>query len=325
MLDDLGRWAKRSYIRTRANGLAGASKSLFQLYRGFWRPGSFVPRGTNVFDREWDVLVILDSCRVDLMREVADEYDCIGDVASIRSVGSDSPEWIRKTFTEEYEREIGNTAYVTANPFSEGALPVNRESFAMLDEVWKYGFDDSIGTIPPEVVTDRAIRVGRTRDVDRVLVHYMQPHHPFIGEGSPLRDASSIERSINRRTDGIQAWEPGDIGRDAVWRMYRRGEITRDELWDSYSKTLHHVLDSVELLLDNFNADRAVLSSDHGNSMGEWLMYGHSTGFLHPSVMRVPWVETSGTDTHTYDPFIQMEDGTDRDVKDVLNALGYVA
>jgi len=52
--------------------------------------------GTNVFDREWDVLIVLDTARVDALRVVADEYDFIGQVDSIWSVGerlrSGSPE-----------------------------------------------------------------------------------------------------------------------------------------------------------------------------------------------------------------------------------------
>lgn len=322
MLDDLSRWAKRSYIRTKVNGLEGASKSLFQLYRGLWQLGEFVPRGTNIFEHEWDLLLILDSCRVDLMREVADEYDYITDVESISSVGSDSVEWINKTFKDEYVEEIRNSAYITANPFSEGALGIDGDLFDTLDEVWKYGFDDALGTIPPEIVTDRTIELGRMRNVDRTLVHYMQPHHPFIAQDSPLRKVTSIGQSVKKRSDGKE-WEPGDIGKHAIWRMYKRGEVTYDELWESYRKTLYYVLDSVGLLLENYDADRVVITSDHGNATGEWMMYGHSAGFLHPAVTQVPWIETSGVDTGDYEPDSGVEHTNDHDMDEILNSLGY--
>lgn len=43
--------------------------------------------GTNVFDREWDALIVLDTARVDALRIVADEYNFIKNVESIWSVG----------------------------------------------------------------------------------------------------------------------------------------------------------------------------------------------------------------------------------------------
>jgi hypothetical protein len=35
--------------------------------------------GTNVFDRDWDVLILLDTCRVDALREVKSERSSVGD------------------------------------------------------------------------------------------------------------------------------------------------------------------------------------------------------------------------------------------------------
>lgn len=60
--------------------------------QGLRRAGVFLSTrdrlGTNVFTRDWDLLVILDACRVDAMREVAGEYEFIQKVDSIRSVGA---------------------------------------------------------------------------------------------------------------------------------------------------------------------------------------------------------------------------------------------
>ena len=46
--------------------------------------------GTNVYDREWDVLVVLDACRADLLESVADYIYVLYCGASMRSVGSSS-------------------------------------------------------------------------------------------------------------------------------------------------------------------------------------------------------------------------------------------
>lgn len=38
------------------------------------------PIGSNVFEENWDLLVVLDACRVDALRAVEDEYPFVGDV-----------------------------------------------------------------------------------------------------------------------------------------------------------------------------------------------------------------------------------------------------
>ncbi|PSQ93930.1 MAG: hypothetical protein BRD53_07610, partial [Bacteroidetes bacterium SW_7_64_58] len=129
---------------------------------------------TNVYDREWDVLVVLDACRLDLLEQVEKEYSFVENTDSIFSVGSASLEWMEKTFREEYRSEVAGTAYVTGNVKSN--LAFEGEELYLLDEVWKYSWDEEIGTIRPRPITDRAIRTWRDEHPERMIVHYMQPH-----------------------------------------------------------------------------------------------------------------------------------------------------
>lgn len=129
--------------------------------------------GTNVFEREWDVLLILDACRYDMYQQIIRNSD------RIWSVGSSSDEWMDHTFTDEYADELARTAYVTGNPFSDDRCPAHQ--LAHVNEVWRHEWDDERGTIHPQPITDHVI--ARHRDgYDRVIGHYMQPHYPFIGE-----------------------------------------------------------------------------------------------------------------------------------------------
>lgn len=48
------------------------------------------------------------------------------------------------------------------------------------------------------------------------------------------------------------------------------------------------VLDEVELFLNNINANKVVISSDHGETFGELGFYGHPAGCPHPVVKKVP-------------------------------------
>jgi hypothetical protein len=57
--------------------------------------GRRLPYGTNVYDREWDVLVVLDACRANLLRSVAPEVEVVDDgMARTGSHSSISNPWI---------------------------------------------------------------------------------------------------------------------------------------------------------------------------------------------------------------------------------------
>ncbi len=310
----LNEWLSRTWRRFETLGIRETLiESAYELYAGSWRLGTLLPiPTTNIYEREWDVLVVLDGCRVDVMTEVASEYPFIQTVDSISSVGSMSIEWMNNTFDQsEYEAEMARTAYVTANVFSEQTI--DADSLQSVDEVWRYGWDDEVNTIPPRIVTERAITTSRDAQPDRLIVHYMQPHHPFI--------ADSALRKFD--VDPFGRDNTGEEMHNTAWNALRRGMVSRERVWRAYKANLQLVLDEVALLRENVEADTLVLTADHGNAAGEWGIYDHPIGFPHPSVKRVPWVETTATDTGSHVPeSIETED-TGSDVESRLEALGY--
>src|SRR6056297_1142886 len=170
-------WYQDTVERVEQDGLEGIRESVYQLYLGgLRRIDGMYEYGTPVFEREWDVLVILDACRADMMQAVADEYDLDGE--GIYSNASYSKSWMERNFTPQYDDEKRKTAYVTGNPFSAEA--VQADEFADLREVWRYTWDSEVGTIHPRPITDHAVDVWRDHAPNRMIVHYMQPHGPFV-------------------------------------------------------------------------------------------------------------------------------------------------
>lgn len=303
----LADWVSETTTRIRDDPVGGTVESLYELYVGGLRRGNAVySPGEHFFERDWDVLLLLDACRVDLMREVADEYEFLDEAGTHTSVGSSSIQWMERTFTDEYAEEFRDTVYVTGNPFSKRVL--SDDDLLALDEVWRYGWDDDGGTIPARSVTDRAVAAGREYDAERLVVHYMQPHFPSVPE--PL-------------TDGMNTETLGDgEGWDSPWHRLRRGELDEEMVWSSYRENLRYVLDDVKLLLDNLDAERVAISADHANAAGEFGVYGHPKVPL-KTLREVPWYVTSGTDTGEYEPELQPDDGRG-DIEEKLGALGYL-
>jgi hypothetical protein len=308
-------------------GRNGPRKTLSILrqmcYRGLWFTfTSRYPLGTNVYEREWDALLVLDACRVDALRAVADEFDFIEHVDSIWSVGSHSHEWMCQTFTTDRLPEINRTTYVVGNGFAQRTFydqelpfrsvnPLVRSAFDvadaadfhLLDGVWTHGHDDRLGNVPPRYITDRAIKLARQEDPERLIIHYNQPHIPHmaaaIDSDRPLTEAES---------------EP--------FSLLKEGDLDRKAAMASYLDNLRLVLGEVELLLENLDADTVAISADHGEAFGEWGQYSHPRGSINPVIKKVPWAETTATDTGLHTPTSEKRD-VEMDLGAHLADLGY--
>jgi len=306
------RWLSQSYGRIRDDGFDGVVTSLYPpYYKCLYGVSRATVSPTSVFERSWDVLVVLDACRLDLFREVAPEYPFLGAVDELTSVDTMTPEWMRNTFVSAYDDEMAETHYVCGNPFSASVL--DGERFDVLDEVWRDSWDDGLRTLPPRAVTDAAIAAARERDPERLIVHYMQPHWPFV----PALDADYY--------DGLSPDDFGGHNPTDVWEQLRHGEVERERVWDDYRANLRYALDEVGVLLSNVDAERVAITSDHGNAMGEWFVYGHPRHMPLRCLRAVPWVETTATDEGTREANRSVSGReTDADVSARLRELGYV-
>lgn len=304
---DLRSWARESAATIRRDGVAGLRDVVYPAYLKLLHQWfRFTGPGTSIYEREWDLLIVLDACRLDLLREVKDEYDFIEGVGELTSVDTMTHPWMEKTFGERFRSEMAETAYVCGSPFSEQLLEAS--DFDVLDETWLDGWDAELGTLPPRPVTDRGIQIARESDPERLILHYLQPHHPFIPH--PDLDPGQSIDEFNE-----EPW------RD-IWARLRHGEVSRETVWDAYRDNLRHVLDDVAILLENVDADRVVITSDHGNAFGEWGVYGHPMHVPLSCLRVVPWVETTATDHETHEP---AEHATEVDAKvsERLQQLGY--
>ena len=270
--------------------------------------------GTSVYEREWDVLVVLDACRPDTLRTVAPEFAFLDGIETLRSVGSCSSEWLENTFMTRSAREaVGRTAMVTGNTWTDRYLEADR--FALLDEVWKYAWDEDLDTVPADAVTDRAMRVARAHDPDRLVVHYMQPHHPFVPD--PVAGDSGMART------GAHSSET------SPWVLLRRGDLPTSRVREAYEANLRYVLESVATLLENVEG-RVAVTADHANLFGERGLYGHPMHAPVPALLEVPWAVTTGEGRRDRDPSLEPPEplpvgrvyGAEAD-EERLAALGY--
>lgn len=271
---------------------------------------------TNVYEKEWDLLIVLDSCRFDLMKKLANNYRFINKVESIYSVGAQSLEWMENTFDNN---ECCDTTYITSNMFSNKLDKSKFNNLEKVKEVWKYGWDNELGVTPPRKVSEEVIRHHRDNRNSRTIAHYMQPHEPFI-------EPQYTEAFFSNNTDfkeEVKNWGQRK-GNKPIWEHLRDGDISKTEVWEDYKNNLELALNEVSVLLNNVEFDNVVITSDHGNAMGENGFYGHPYGVHDKYIRTVPWIEVGGTtDNQTIKPKKSDKKPDGKSVEEKLRALGY--
>lgn len=270
--------------------------------------GEKINYGEDPFGEDWDILVLLDGCRFDLFTEFASNhpiYDRFSEVNSRFSCASSSPEWINKVYGSGPNHVLSDIHLVSANGWEEKEIDLG--IFGEVTPVWRHN-PDAAPTITPDIVTDAAIHSYHNTNYSQMIVHYMQPHAPFLGVPGKYN-------SINEY--------PGQGKSQNVWEGLRSGKFDIDEVWQDYGENLLIALDEVDRLINNVEGD-VVISADHANSIGELGVYGHPKYSIAPSVKRVPWVKLDAVNKCTSRPEKPvLEDNNSRDIESHLKNLGY--
>jgi len=208
--------------------------------------------GSYILEEEWDNLIILDACRFDLFEREIGNWNIKGKLEYRISRGANTGYFLRENFERnEFKPILKEIVYVTANPL------VNRylgDKLYKVISVWKFGWNEELGTVPPEIVYEAALHAIRKNSGKRFIIHFIQPHEPHI-----ISDSKAIH----------------------AFDLLKEGKISRDEAFRSYRQNLRIVMPYVEKLC-KIVPGRTVITSDHGEGAGERVhpliplyIYGH--------------------------------------------------
>lgn len=219
---------------------------------------------------EWDNLIILDACRYDLYEKIVDR-----EVEKRVSLGSMTKEFIEKTFSESNFDDI---VYVTANPhlhsseFEELTGRTPDEVFHTVFPTYEK-WNDEEGTVIPESVVKDARTAAKLFPDKKLIIHFMQPHEPFIGNDFTERESFGIMSEKEKYNS---------------WQKLELGLLDHEEVMGAYRDNLEYVLPHAEDLVQELRG-KTVVTSDHGNLTGEKGFYGHPKGWPSKGLREVPW------------------------------------
>lgn len=230
-----------------------------QFYVG---TSGFNDDGIDIFEEDWDNLVVLDACRADTYEESAD----LGEYSTRTSKASMTERWVKANFSG---RDLRDTVYLCANGMArpdEVGADLHEYRPVWLEAQRGDGHDR---VCRPEQLTDAAAEAAETFPDKRLIVHYVQPHVPFLG---PTGESMPVQKDIPELA----------------------AEYDDETLWTAYRENLELVLDEVDRLLPNLPG-KTVITADHGQLFGERLRpipiseYGHPRGIYHKNLVEVPW------------------------------------
>lgn len=266
-----------------------------------------------IHETDWEILVILDACRYDYFKNNYGEYLGVrrAKLDKVKSEGSNTEEWLRKTFSDVF---LDDTVYFSANPFINSkeirSFP-SKDHFDTVFDVWDWGWNNEYGTILPETLEESFLERGDEYRDKRFILHFEQPHAPYLNLnyaemregylsklrailGGKLADALGRERFMEI-TEILNSALSGDGEREdenpSTPEMVAE-KYGIETLKESYKKNLQFALESVGRLVDKLDS-WIVVTSDHGEMLGEDNLYGHFKSSDRPILREVPWLEVN--------------------------------
>jgi hypothetical protein len=122
-----------------------------------------------------------------------------------------------------------------------------------------------------------------------MIIHYLQPHYPPVCFGRTKKienKESARKQKIIKERDLVQ-----DLVVKGTWAKIRRGEkIDPERVKNEYKENLKLVINEVKRLV-KFLEGKIIVTSDHGECLGEWGLWEHYPRVYIKPLLEVPWLE----------------------------------
>jgi hypothetical protein len=303
-----------------------------ELYRRLHRYERQQSRIHEFVSNDEFALIVLDACRCDVFERLCQRY-LSGRLENVWASGRWTAQYAERTWTEKYDLTYINSMPVNSDFYFDLRGKSHRPG-AHIDNfvhVWEHGWDSALGTVPADVVTDTGLNYANQMESTRLVVHYAQPHVPYVGTTRilPWESPPSGESSENA---GMRQLFAEGINRPTqrIYHRIRNGEISDEELYRAYVDNLEYVLEEVVRLVRRLDCP-VVITGDHGEHLGEDGRYLHEADST--LIRQVPWfvVSKSEIGQREIEPEFQemnavsaSQDQTTAEIKDRLASLGYV-
>ncbi|OKY77403.1 MAG: Arylsulfatase A family enzyme [Candidatus Methanohalarchaeum thermophilum] len=259
--------------------------------------------------KEWKNLIVLDACRYDYFSEICDIKGKSKKVYSPAIKGDSAPttNWYKQIF----ERNLKDCVHISAHPRVNSKTEVDGYNaskwFGKIYDLWDSHWDEEYGTVFPEDVSDEAKKIVRERAEQKYIIHFMQPHTPYICLPPPKtkkkkqpKSRNSIFRKIRNLAVKHTRNYIGDMQAVKLMEIFNMPPLSpqddalrkvgKEGVKEAYEGNLKRALQSIKPLLDHLDG-KTIITADHGELLGEKGRFGHSFKKEIKELVEVPWLE----------------------------------
>ncbi|KXB07225.1 hypothetical protein AKJ52_00640, partial [candidate division MSBL1 archaeon SCGC-AAA382C18] len=212
---------------------------------------------------------------------------------------------------------------ISGNPWINSKFKLRgykaKKHFHKVEDVWNWGWSKNLGTVLPKKLCSAVSQEKKENPSKRFIVHYMQPHAPYLNlqnlkwesywESHKQKNSEKKPRLPHKKINSWIWWKIVDLlGMERtskirevlnlppltlVTRALRK--VGKDGLRKSYIENLETCLKSIANCNElNSENKEVIVTSDHGELLGEGKMWGH--GFQKRlELVKVPWLEVHNT------------------------------
>ena len=275
LINILKNWKNPFYLR---------NVFIFKLFSIIYRRNN----GAFIFDEDWDNLIILDACRYDIFEKEFRKRGMIGTLQEKKSRGSHTISFLLENFRKDRYDDI---IYITANPYVNKVL---KNKFFKIISPWKDQWDEVFHTVLPQTMYDLTIETALKYPNKKLIIHFMQPHFPYIDSKYSHINIRDLSKSIYNTNSTSKIKKKNSLLVIYCAKFYTTASRTTQI--NAYKKNLELVLNHVEKLI-NFLPGITVISSDHGEAFGEIIhpllpirYFGHHRRIKMPILLKIPWL-----------------------------------
>lgn len=264
-------------------------------------------RGATQLDRiesvDWDVLVILDACRADVLTDLAD-----WPIDTVVSPAGCTPEWLSCVADRG---AFSGSHVISGNPQYD---KVNAElDCDTVEHYWDTNWNSSLQTVLPEPILDRTTELFESQD-QRIVAHLEQPHWPYIAK---------LGGSWELAYPDLGPWRVDGASNEplSLQVAMERGYIDLKQAYSAYQASVASIWSTLTEYVKHWHSagGTVVVTADHGETFGRFQdlqLYEHPCSCHVRPVVTVPWVK--------FTPRGSSGDGNST-VEERLEALGYVS
>jgi hypothetical protein len=247
---------------------------------------------------DWDLILVLDACRVDTLRQIAG-----WPVESEVSPASCTPQWLKNIATDGI---FDGSHIISGNPqYEKVDADLGCET---IEPFWKRHWNATLQTILPEPILERVDEILEEHSRD-VVAHLQQPHWPYVAK---------LNEEWLLAYDELGPWTIGNEEVTSVQVAMQRGLIDAEAAKRAYEASVRSVWETVVEYLARWvdHGYTIIVTADHGETFGRFRDFGF---YEHPCschlapLVNVPWIELTPAETTS-----SMDS-----VEDRLRALGY--